>query len=182
MGVKSLRSVTKNRTILNYFLRKQDRPFSLLRERSIVFREVKYSDINTLHQYCWPEQSINDVQALIDRVLTLQQKQRGSGLVAIVDNEISGFSLLTQWPTVAEISDLIVTESKRGQGIGTAIIESLTQIACQWNIKTLEIGAMTSNKGALRLYQNLGFEINRTITVHIASKPQNIIYLQKSLG
>jgi ribosomal protein S18 acetylase RimI-like enzyme len=147
----------------------------------VKFRDLERSDQAMLYQTCWAEEHEEYVADLIERALKIQQENRGGARVAVVNNSVCAFGLLTQWPQVGEISDLVVRAEYRGAGIGTALIQQLTEFAQQIGISSLEIGAISSNIGALALYERVGFTRHRTFDIHINAKLQPIIYLRKQL-
>jgi len=65
----------------------------------------------------------------------------------------------------AEIADLVVSTAWRDQGVGTALIQVLTQIAQAGRIWHLEIGVTDDNERALALYRRLGFLPEREVTL-----------------
>jgi ribosomal protein S18 acetylase RimI-like enzyme len=79
----------------------------------------------------------------------------------------------------AEIAELSVHPTYRNQGIGTAIIHILTQIAQERKTSILEIGADIDNEAALRLYRRLGFGRDRYLRLPNA---QEAIVLKKYLA
>lgn len=144
-----------------------------------IFRPPLEADIPALHVICRPNDSLTETTELIHRAIQLNRQQRGAGLVGVVEGQPCAFGLLTRWPHIGEISDLMVHEDLRGRGIGTQLIAELTQLAAQMQIHTLEIGAVASNSRALALYQRLGFVEHRRLTIQVHSQPETIIYLQK---
>lgn len=144
-----------------------------------IFRPPLEADIPALHAICRPDSSLSETIELVNRAMHLTHQQRGAGLVGVVGDQPCAFGLLTRWPNVGEISDVMVREDLRGRGIGTQLIAELTQLAAQMQIQTLEIGAVASNSRALALYQRLGFVEHRRLTIQVYSQPETIIYLQK---
>lgn len=106
------------------------------------------------------------------------------GLVAVPDQHDDypiAYGQITCWPRVAEISDLIVAEAWRGQGIGSALIESLIAAAGHWPVTAVEIGVALSNPRALDLYKRLGFSFGRTLTLDLGHGAEPVLYLNKLL-
>ena len=89
---------------------------------------------------------------------------------------------IARWARVGEISDLIVAEAWRDQGIGTALIRYLLDIAQQKGLRQVEIGAQESNRGALKLYRRLGFVDQRQVTMQLSGGPQSVIMLSLDLN
>lgn len=113
------------------------------------------------------------------RALKLQNQGRGGALVALVDGQVCAFGMMTRWPELGEISDLVVRADLRSCGLGTALIAELSKLAYHLHVRTLEIGAYASNTRALALYQRLGFVEQRRLEIRMASRPETIIYLRK---
>ncbi len=147
----------------------------------LLIRPACAEDAPSVQRACWPEQPLGKIATLLQRAEKLRKKRRGLGVVAVRDGGIYGFGMLTLWPRAAEISDLVVSARYRGQGIGTAIIQFLTEAACELNATAVEIGVALSNTRALRLYRRLGFRDRRTIQVDLGQGPEPVLYLEKEL-
>jgi GNAT superfamily N-acetyltransferase len=85
------------------------------------------------------------------------------------------------WPTCAEISDMVVTQPYRNQGIGTAIIQSLAQVAIRMGAEELEIGAALDNPRAASLYRRLGFADSHTVMLNLETGKERVLFLRLSL-
>ncbi len=154
----------------------------LRKMRDMLIRPVRTEDAPHLRRTCWPEHPQSEVAVLLQRAEKLRKKRRGLGVVAIREGVIYGFGMLTLWPRAAEISDLVVNARFRGQGVGTAIIQFLTDAARDLNASIVEIGVALSNTRALRLYRRLGFRDHRTIQVDLGQGPEPVLYLEKELS
>lgn len=150
--------------------------------RDLLIRPVRAEDAPNVHRTCWPEQPLDKVLTLLQRAEKLRKGRRGLGVVALRAEEVYGFGMLTLWPRAAEISDLVVNARFRGQGVGTAIIQFLTEAARDLNATVLEIGVALSNTRALALYRRLGFHDYRTIQVDLGQGPEPVLYLEKELS
>ena len=60
------------------------------------------------------------------------------------------------------MEDLIVTESKRGIGIGAALMESITEKARKGNYGRLEWQVLDWNKPAIKFYADLNAELDES--------------------
>ena len=60
--------------------------------------------------------------------------------------------------TVAYVHDIAVRDSHRGQAIGTALLKAAEAHALERGATCLRISVLAQNKGALALYERLGFE------------------------
>jgi ribosomal protein S18 acetylase RimI-like enzyme len=145
-------------------------------------RPVQRADADQLQQTCWPDRALDGITDLLARAEKLAQTRRGLGMVAIRDGIACAYGMLTLWPRTAEISDLIVAASCRGQGIGSQIITSLTETARYLNVSVLEIGVALSNPRALSLYRRLGFADHHTIKLDLGHGLESVLYLYKPLG
>jgi ribosomal protein S18 acetylase RimI-like enzyme len=120
-------------------------------------RIVSRQDVADLHETCWPD------------------------IVATLNDKPVGYAQLTLWPRVSEISDLVVTESLRGHGIGTALICFLIDLARSWVMDNVEIGVAMSNHRAYTLYRRLGFQSGRIINLDLGLGSEPVMYLTMPL-
>lgn len=141
-------------------------------------RPVQWGDVEGLRARCWPERSVAQIQRLVSRALRLEQHHYGCGLVAVEAEGIAGYGQFTHWPRAAEISDLIVCAERRGQGIGTALIQSLVRQARERSAARVEIGVALNNPRALALYRRLGFSDNRIVQLDLNGERTPVLYLE----
>ena len=78
----------------------------------------------------------------------------------------------------AELSNLVVAPDWQGQGVGSALIGILEQIARQAKVAHVEIGVIRDNERALALYQRLGYEYHRKIGL---PEGETAVFLRKAL-
>lgn len=148
----------------------------------VHMRLVELHDAAMLQHACWPDRALEDVAEFLQRIQNLRAHQRGIAVVAQHNDTVCGFGLLTVWSRAAEISDLVVIPSLRGQGIGSTIIAYLTDIARDLHVNVLEIGVALSNPRALTLYRRLGFSDRRTVQLELGAGPEPVLYLEKNLS
>ena len=55
------------------------------------------------------------------------------------------------------IMDIIVTESSRGKGFGTALMNSAKDWSKEQNCSFINLDVLANNTGAIKLYEKLGF-------------------------
>ncbi|MCD4685363.1 MAG: GNAT family N-acetyltransferase [Anaerolineae bacterium] len=146
-----------------------------------TIRPVHLTDAAALQRACWSGRTLIGIIEFLQRAEKTRAKRRGLGVVAVLDNHICGFGMLTLWPRTAEISDLIVSSGYQGHGIGTAIITHLTTTARELNAQVLEIGVALSNHRALDLYRHLEFHDHHTLHIDLGDGPEPVLYLEKSL-
>ena len=120
----------------------------------------------------------------MEYLLTWQKSGRCHILVAELTNQpgdipqLIGSGQLIRQADKAEIADLVICKAFQNQGIGTAVIQILTQIARKQQLTLLEIGASIENEKALRLYRRLGFNKERRMML---PNSEEAIVLQKNL-
>jgi ribosomal protein S18 acetylase RimI-like enzyme len=148
----------------------------------LTIRPVEPGDAPALQVNCWPAQLEAAVSVFISDVLRRTSHDLAWGVVALRDGIAIGYGQIARWARVGEISDLIVAEAWRSQGIGTAIVEHLLDLARQKGMQQVEIGAHLANEGALRLYRRLGFVDQRQVTMLLAGGPQTVIMLSLDLN
>jgi GNAT superfamily N-acetyltransferase len=150
---------------------------------AVRLRPVTYTDVDMLRRSCWPNRPFGVVYNLVQRAIHTAHSGRGGGWVVLGErNEAVGFGQVAVWPTCAEISDLVVAEPLRGQGIGTALIQKLVRECLRLDMREIEIGAAFSNPRALALYLRLGFEESHTLMVALeGGEPERVQYLRLSV-
>ncbi len=149
----------------------------------LALRPARPQDAPPLQRHCWPERTPEAAALFLERALSdLAGRQRGYVLVAHIDEQAIGFGLLTRWRDVGEISDLVVAEAWRGEGIGAAMIRHLTVIAAEhYGLPFAEIGVAQRNTRAYALYQRLGFAWHRTVALNLGEGLEYVDYLLKQL-
>jgi ribosomal protein S18 acetylase RimI-like enzyme len=101
-------------------------------------------------------------------------------LVAESDGHAVANAQLLCWRKRAEIGSLVVAEPLRGNGIGTALIEALSDAAAGLGAEQIEIGAKVENEQVLNLYQRLGFTPYKEVHVPGSGAGEDyIVYLVK---
>ena len=103
--------------------------------------------------------------ALLDRIA----RQEGRLLAAAAEAGVVGMlGLIVQEDQVfvradlrrhGYVSDLVVEEAWRGQGVGRLLIGEAERLTREKGLKRLVIGVMAGNAGAERLYGELGFSL-----------------------
>lgn len=101
-------------------------------------------------------------------IKTMIESDQASLFVAEQDNRVLGFIIVQQQQTptynciaphdFAYVIDLVVTESARGMGIGKQLMQAAQEWAQVRGLDYIELGALSNNTGAIKLYEQLGFE------------------------
>jgi ribosomal protein S18 acetylase RimI-like enzyme len=77
----------------------------------------------------------------------------GYAMVRIHEGGDDSWALADRW---GEVWTLVVAEERRGNGIGTALLDAVDAELAQRGIADLMIGVMEGNDGARRLYERRG--------------------------
>ena len=147
-----------------------------------TIRPVQRDDVTALC-LLWPHRSELDVLWLVKRAQQQARQERGLGVI-ITDEKsgaVVGYGQVTLWHQAAEIADLSIIESHRSQGLGTALVQHLVQVAIQMVAKRIEIGAALNNTRALALYHRLGFQNHRTVVIDLGHGVEPVVYLSLDL-
>ena len=82
------------------------------------------------------------------------------------------------------IDVLAVVPSSRGMGIGTALMLEAEEKAASADKRTMSLGVIAENEGAIRLYERLGYKTSRTwrgALVRLAAKSEEVRRMEKPL-
>jgi ribosomal protein S18 acetylase RimI-like enzyme len=141
----------------------------------IVIRQCTHEDftqIFLLLQQLWPEKTLD--YELLCRVYSRGLESVAQRhLCAVEDMKIVGFCSLTilnslwQAGHLAHIDELVVNQEKRGQGIGTALLDAITKVAREAGSSTLELDSAFHRSRAHKFYEQQGF----TNRAYLFSKP-----------
>ena len=149
----------------------------------IGIRPLALSDVQDLQRNCFPEESPESVADYVQRALRFVERGQAAHLVAEADGHAIANAQLMCWRRRAEIGSLVVAESLRGHGIGTALIEALSDAAADLGAEQIEIGAEKGNKKVLDLYQRLGFTPHKEVYVAGGGREyDHIVYLVKPIA
>ncbi len=159
-------------------------PLALQTPKSpLLIRPVRLTDTEALATRCWTRRSFMAIHSLTKRAVRYAAEGRGLGVVAVApDGMACAYGQLAMWPTCAEISDMVVAEAFRGQGLGTAIIQTLVQAGIRMHAEEIEIGAALNNPRAAALYRRLGFEDSHTILLNLDQGKEKVLFLRLNLN
>lgn len=147
----------------------------------LAFRPVNLADAPALLADCWSDRAPGASYQFIQRVQRFAREQRGLGLVLPQDGHILAYGQVTKWRRCAEISDLVVSEAYRNRGIGSALVQQLSQTASAFGVDYIEIGAAQRNRRALALYRRLGFEDAYEVSLNLGQGLEPVLYLRKHM-
>jgi len=146
---------------------------------SVLMRPVRATDTDRLRANCWPNRTFLTIYNLVQRTVRNAADERGLGIVVVgTDDTPLAYGQFTLWPTCAEISDLVVAEPLRGQGVGTAMIQMLVKRARAMGANAFEIGVALDNPRAAMLYRRLGFEDSHTLMMDLERGKEKILFLR----
>ena len=69
-----------------------------------------------------------------------------------------GYALLVKLPFDAELHAIGVLPAKRGDGVGSALMDAVISTARRWQSERLLLEVRAGNQGAIALYQRTGFD------------------------
>ena len=127
---------------------------------NIQIRHLQPEDVTAVHQMCSSQTVIDGTMRLPYQSLayTKERVAPANGtikLVAVLDEEVVGYSELITYPNVArhrhvgEINMIMVREGWQGRGIGRQLMAAMIDLAEQWlQITRLGLIAWTDNKNA----------------------------------
>lgn len=79
-------------------------------------------------------------------------------LVCKVQSEIVGFAGISIILDIAELNNIVIKKSFRGQGLSSALLNDLIKIAKSNNCSKINLEVSVSNTIAINLYKKFGFE------------------------
>lgn len=121
-----------------------------------------FSDMAKLQPQYWQKASpsIGHIKATI-------KSKTADILLAIMDFQIIGFALVEEQETLpykcivyhkfANLMDLIVDESHRGQGVGSALLTSVKLWAKNRRLEFVELQVLSENTDAIKLYESFKY-------------------------
>lgn len=83
-------------------------------------------------------------------------------LVATLDESVCGFVQLSfvskPWGTSCEMDTLVVSESQRSSGIGSALVEAAEDLAKEVGAKGIRANVLVANERGRRFCESVGYE------------------------
>ena len=146
----------------------------------VTIRSLALADARDLQRNCFPEETPESVADYVLRALRFVKRGQAAHLVAESGGHAVANAQLICWRKRAEIGSLVVAEPLRGHGIGTALIQALSEAAVDLGAEQIEIGADKDDERVLSLYRRLGFVPHKVAHVPRAgSDCDHIVYLVK---
>jgi len=92
--------------------------------------------------------------------------REGRTRVAVAGDRVAGFATWLAAADIVEVEDLFVDPDWMRQGIGTALVLDLIEIARDAGARRAEV---TGNQHALAFYQSVGFTVDREVATLLGS-------------
>jgi ribosomal protein S18 acetylase RimI-like enzyme len=127
----------------------------------VIVRQISVADATSLHQTCFSNHSLRQVQDHLRWCLSEQEKGRLVCWVIEVGGHVVASGQLALLQGKAEIGSLIVAPGHRRQGIGTALVQALIEQARQRQVHTIELTANVDYPWIRAWYERLGFAFQR---------------------
>lgn len=102
------------------------------------------------------DQSKEFIENTISDILVYEDNSKVVGFILLQVKKRPDFSFVIPG-RYCYIMDIIVTENSRGQGFGTALMNSAKEWAKEQNCIFLNLDVLTNNTTAIRIYEKLGF-------------------------
>lgn len=137
---------------------------------TILIRPVELADVRAIHRIHQQQTVMPYILSLpSDRIAQMEDRYRGLPpnhyeFVAEQDGEVVGHAALIR-QTRARLSHsglfyIAVDSACHGQGIGTALITKILDLADNWlMLERVELGVLATNPRAKALYERLGFTV-----------------------
>jgi ribosomal-protein-alanine N-acetyltransferase len=106
----------------------------------------------------------------------------GFGLVAEQEDRVVGYLLGRLVVPEAEILNVAVAASVRGQGIGRALVESALGLLAERGVREVFLEVRASNAVALRLYHSVGFRVSGVRRRYYRLPSEDALVLRRDLG
>ena len=104
------------------------------------------------------------------RLAALQQSKNDDVLVAVRSDTVVGWIHLSRIPSLesspfAEIRGFVVTESERGTGVGTQLVNAAEEWSRERACPRIRVRSNIVRTATRRFYQNRGFAVSKTQNV-----------------
>src|SRR5918997_5944987 len=144
----------------------------------IAVRRLVYADLPSV--LAIERRSFPTPWSLAMFVLELS-KPSGICLAATMDDRVVAYLVCSRYDTVWHVMNVAVDDRQRRQGIATAMMERLFELADKPNEQyTLEV--RTSNDAAIRLYESFGFRAARRRRAYYHDNREDALIMWRTVG
>ena len=94
------------------------------------------------------------------------QIENGLKIIGYYNDELVGYlayEIKEKATKFIWIDEFVITESERGKGYGTLLLNEIKRIQDEENIPRIELNVFSFNENAIKLYKKLGYEEQRYI-------------------
>ena len=99
-------------------------------------------------------------------------------LVAKTTTQLAGFGIMQYYEKRANLNLLAVDRKFRGNGIGSALVTALQDIALKNNIDNIYVQVREQNERGIRFYERLGYEMIDMTKQYYSGKENAVIMYQ----
>ena len=143
---------------------------------AIQIRPASIEDADTLAALSGQLGSPSIAEDIAGRLSLVLERDDRLTLVAKKNGKVVGWlhafiAFRVESPAFAEIGELVVAESERGQGIGRLLVGSASQWAHSKGLQNLRVRSNMIRKNALAFYLHIGFQELKNQTVFSMATP-----------
>lgn len=129
-------------------------------------RKASIEDATALRTYCFPSDTLEQVEKQLKRDIERMERGEMYRLVAEVNGYAVGNIQLEferKNRKVAQIHRLIVTGPFRGSAVADRLVDAISEVAKQSGVEVLQIEAQRSDGKIIEKYKSWGFAEKETI-------------------
>jgi len=129
-------------------------------------RKASMDDATALRTYCFPSDTLEQVEKQLKRDIERMERGEMYRLVAEVNGYAVGNIQLEferRNRKVAQIHRLIVTGPFRGSAVADRLVDAISEVAKQSGVEVLQIEAQRSDGKIIEKYKSWGFAEKETI-------------------
>jgi ribosomal protein S18 acetylase RimI-like enzyme len=129
-------------------------------------RKLKLDDVTALNSYCFPSETLEEVEKQVKQDIERMDRGEIYRLVAEVNGYAVGNIQLEfdrKDRKTAQIHKLIVTGPFRGSAIADRLVDAISDIAKQNGVKIIQLEASRSDGKIIEKYKSWGFKEKETI-------------------
>lgn len=133
----------------------------------LKIRKATLDDVSSLHTYCFPSETLEEVEKRLKRDIERMERGEIYRLVAEINGYAIGVIVLEfdkKNKKTAQITQLVVTGPFRGTAIAEKLVEVASEMAKQNGVEIMQIEANRSDGKIIEKYKSWGF-IEREIII-----------------
>ena len=126
----------------------------------LKIRKAEIDDTSSLHNFCFPSETLEEVEKKLKRDVDRMDRGEAYRLVAEVNGYAVGNVLLEfdkKNKKIAQVSQLAVTGPLRGSATADKLLDVASDMAKQNNVEILQIEANRSDGKVIEKYKSWGF-------------------------